>query len=66
MSSYGGARLAECHYRLCMCDSEAVQCFKKHEEEFNEKYRIYDQRKCSEGGSEEEETESGEIEERSE
>ena len=35
-----------------MCDSEAVQCFKKHEEEFNEKYRIYDQRKCSEGGSE--------------
>ena len=63
LSSYKYMWYAECRYKLCMCDSEAVQCFKKHEKEFNQKYRNYDQSKCTEGGSGEEEIESGEIEE---
>lgn len=34
----------ECRHALCMCDSEAVQCFKN--AEFNDSFKYYSQDKC--------------------
>ena len=34
----------QCRHDLCMCDAEAVECFKR--SHFNELYKDYEKEKC--------------------